>query len=304
VVADALSYLPESPTTGLSGIAGLGDIGIEPVQLEDEPAQSILTNYASRIGNGLNGGVTCQITGSTSIIGSASWQVLRFLGNEGLNSTEESATVGPSYRIDARSSVGANAIYAHTTYQYQGSTFSFTSEALTLQYQRQWSHSLSMSIALGPQRTYASEATLIPSQINLTADVGISYTRKFTTASLIYSRGTNSGSGVVYGAFSDNVALYVQRQLSRNWQTSLTGSYVHSSALEQIGGINAVTQSIYGGAQVSRKISRSLFGFISYTAITQSVNDTSATQNAFTGLNQVIAVGLTYSPTAIHSSRF
>jgi hypothetical protein len=301
VVADAFSYLPESPTTGLSGIAGVGDIGVVPVQVVDEPAQSILTNYASRVGNGLNGGVTYRITGSTSLNGSASWLVLRFLGNQGINSTEESAIVGPSYRIDARSSFGAAVTYDHTTDQFLGSNFPFTSEGLTFQYQRQWSHALSMHIALGPQRTYGSGATLIPSQINLAADAEIIYTRELTSASLTYTRGTNNGSGVVDGAFSDDVSLYVQHQLSRNWEVALTGSYVRSSSLAPIGGIIAVTQGIFGGVQASRKINRSLSGYFSYTAITQAFNDTAAaTPNIFSGLNQVFAVGLTYSPGATH----
>jgi hypothetical protein len=33
VVDDAVSYLPEAPTTGLSGIPGVGDIGVVPVQI-------------------------------------------------------------------------------------------------------------------------------------------------------------------------------------------------------------------------------------------------------------------------------
>jgi hypothetical protein len=250
--------------------------------------------------------VTRQITRSTFINGSASWQVLRFLGNQGINSTEESGTVGPSYRIDARSSLGADATYDYTTDQYQGGNFDFTSEGLTFYYKRQWSHAISMSIALGPQRTYGSDATalLIPSQINLTANVGLTYTRKMTSVGLYYSRATNSGSGVVYGALTDDVTINVQQQFMRNWQVALTGSYIRSSSLAQIAAINTVTQGIYGGVQASRKINRSLSGYFSYTTITQSVNDTAATPNVFSGLSQVIAVGLTYSPGAIHSDHF
>ena len=40
VVDDAVSYLPESPTTGLSGIPGVGDIGVEPVQIGDSPPRT------------------------------------------------------------------------------------------------------------------------------------------------------------------------------------------------------------------------------------------------------------------------
>jgi hypothetical protein len=53
VLSDAVSYLPDSPTTGLSGVAGVGDIGVYPVQTGLGPAQDILTNYGTRLGNGL-----------------------------------------------------------------------------------------------------------------------------------------------------------------------------------------------------------------------------------------------------------
>ena len=31
-ISDSFSFLPQSPTTGLSGIAGVGDLGSTPVQ--------------------------------------------------------------------------------------------------------------------------------------------------------------------------------------------------------------------------------------------------------------------------------
>ena len=96
VIDDAVSYLPESPTTGLSGIPGVGDIGVEPVQIGDQPAQSILTNYATRVGNGLNGGITRNR--QQELVD----QRLGFLADpalsqtiEGINSSTASGSVGP-----------------------------------------------------------------------------------------------------------------------------------------------------------------------------------------------------------------
>ncbi len=31
-ISDSVSYLPQSPTTGLSGIPGVGDLGSQPIQ--------------------------------------------------------------------------------------------------------------------------------------------------------------------------------------------------------------------------------------------------------------------------------
>jgi opacity protein-like surface antigen len=306
VVDDAVSYLPESPTTGLSGIPGVGDIGVEPVTIGDEPTQSILTNYATRVGNGLNGGATRKINGDFSINGSASWQILHFSGNEGIDSMQETGSVGPTYRIDARSSASANVTYSYTNDKYVGNSYPFESEGVTFQYQRQMSRFFSVNVTAGPQRTFGSGSTasLIPSQITVVGNAGLSYNRRGTNASVSYSRATNSGSGVLYGALTDTIVGTVRRQFSRNWQGALTASYSKSTALAQIAGFDQSYQGTYGGGQVSRRLGRSFSGYFSYTAVTQTENNAGASQAAFSGLSQVFAVGVTYSPGAQHLGHF
>jgi hypothetical protein len=306
VVDDAVSYLPESPTTGLSGIPGVGDIGVEPVQIGDEPPQSIFTNYATRVGNGLNGGATRKISSSLSMNASGSWQILHFSNNEGINSSTETGSVGPTYRIDARSSVSANVNYAYTSDTYAGTSFPFESEGISFQYQRQLSRFFSVNVAAGPQRTFGSGSTasLIPSAITVIGNAGLSYNRRGTSASVSYVRATNAGSGVLYGALSDTIAGAVRRQFSRNWQGALTASYSKSTSLSEIAGFEQSYQSTYGGGQLSRRLGRSFSGYFSYTAVTQTGNSPVSTQSTFSGLSQVFAVGVTYSPGAQHLGHF
>lgn len=306
VVDDAVSYLPESPTTGLSGIPGLGDIGVVPVQIGDEPTQSILTNYATRVGNGLNGGATRTISRSLSINGSASWQILHFSGNEGIDSTEEMGSAGPTYRIDARSSASASVVYAYTNNTYLGNSYPFESEGINLQYQRQVSRFFSVNVTAGPQRTFGSGSTasLIPSQTTVVGSAGINYARRGTSASVSFSRATNAGSGVLFGALTDTLVGTVRRQFSRNWQGALTASYSKSTALEQIPGFDQNYQGIYGGGQLSRRLGRSFSGYFSYTAVTQSEENPGASQAAYSGLSQTFAFGITYSPGAQHLGHF
>jgi hypothetical protein len=306
VVDDAVSYLPQAPTTGLSGIPGVGDIGVTPVQIGDEPSQSILTNYESRVSNGLNASATRKLDGDWSLNGSGSYQILRFLGDQGIDTTSGSGTLGPSYRIDARSSASANLTYSYTSDDLSGASFPFTSEGLNFQYQRQFTRFLSGSVSGGPQFAYGTGVaeSLIPRRLDLVANAGLSYTRRVTTLSVTYARATNSGSGVIYGALTDDVAGTLSRQFGRAWQAALTASYARSSALAQVAGVPSLTQGVYGGAQLSRKLSRSFFAFGSYTAITQSVDQTGAAPTAFHGLDQVFAIGITYSPGPIHLGHF
>src|SRR5438270_11218958 len=80
-ISDSFSFLPQSPTTGLSGIPGVGDLGAIPVQGPIEgPAGGVLSTAGNRIANTLTGGVERQIDHATSISGNGSWSILHFLG--------------------------------------------------------------------------------------------------------------------------------------------------------------------------------------------------------------------------------
>ncbi len=306
VIDDAVSYLPESPTTGLSGIPGVGDIGVTPVQIGDQPTQSILTNYATRVGNGLNGGFTRKFGASLSLNGSASWQILHFNNNEGIDSSMVSASLGPSYHIDARSSASANFVYSYTNDKYAGYSYPFQTEGIDLQYQRQLTRFFNINVMAGPQRTFGTGAAapLIPSQITVVASAALTYARRSTTASVFFSRATNAGSGVVYGALTNSIGGSVQRQFSRNWQGALTASYSQSTSLANLAGFSEDYHSTYGAAQVSRRLSRSLSAYFSYTAVTQSEPTTISVQPAFSGLSQTFSVGITYAPGAQHLGHF
>ena len=306
VVDDGVSYLPQAPTTGLSGIPGVGDVGVVPVQVGDVPTQSILTNYATRVGNGLNGGATRKFNANLSVNGSGSWQILHFFGNGGINSSEETGSVGPTYRIDARSSASANVVYSYTDNKYLGLSYPFTSEGITLQYQRQLSRFFSVNVSAGPQRTVGSGATsaLLPSQITVVGGAGLTYARRTTSATVSYARATNSGSGVVFGSLTNTVVGSLTKQFSRNWQGALTASYSRNASLAQVPGFTENFAATYGGGQISRRLGRSFSGYFSYTAVTQNVSAPGATQTAFNGLSQVFAVGITYSPGALHLGHY
>src|SRR5271154_1695988 len=89
-IADTFSFLPQSPTTGLSGIPGVGDLGATPLQGPVAgPAGGIFSFAGDRIGNTLSGSAERQLTSNTSVSGAGSWSELHFLDqgdNSGLDS--------------------------------------------------------------------------------------------------------------------------------------------------------------------------------------------------------------------------
>ena len=127
-LSDSVSFLPQSPTTGLSGIAGVGDIGAVPIQGPSAgPAGGILTSSGSRLSNSLSGNVERLLTGKTSISGTGTWTILHFLhGNDGFDSTQVSGQAGLNHRIDARDSVSVNGVYSVVTFGANEGNLSFT----------------------------------------------------------------------------------------------------------------------------------------------------------------------------------
>jgi hypothetical protein len=303
VASDSFSYLPDSPTTGLSGIAGVGDVGIPPVQTGIGPGQTILTNNASRYSNGLEGSATWQTTASLSFEGSGNWQVLKFTGgNTGYNSDSVGATFGPNYRIDARNSLGASAFYNRSTYpNFQN--YLIETEGVTINYTRAWSRRLSTTVDLGPARTYGTTTAPIPSQINLSGSASATYATRTTGLFASYSRSVNAGSGVIFGALTDTATAGMSRPINRDWILGLDVGYSHNVGLAPINGVIPVYDSVFGAAQVSRRLTETLSLYGSYTAISQSENQAAQQAAVFNGLNNIISIGITFAPAPLLGGR-
>ncbi len=319
-VSNSFSFLPQSPTTGYSGISGVGDLGTTPISGPSQgPAGGVLTFAANRISNTLSGSIERRLTGSTSVSGSGSWSILHFLDQQdGLNTTQLSGQVGLNHRIDARNSVGANAVYS--TYSTDENSFfsqavssSFQTRGLNFTYSRLWTRALSMDVSAGPQWINSSAGTVLENQLNVAASAGLSYTRKQTSMGVHYVRGVNGGSGVQTGALSDTITASIGRPLSHNWMGSVNGSFAHTSQLlyqpsvpgETIpSGANVSYKTFYGGAQLTRALGRSWSCFMSYSAQDQSINNALIGQNAFSGFSQTFGFGITFAPRSTRLGEF
>jgi hypothetical protein len=325
--SDSVSYLPQSPTTGLSGIPGVGDLGLQPITDPLVPAQSVLTNYAKRITNSVSGNIERQLSGRTSLSGTGSYGILHFVGNDdgGLDSTQIGGQAGINHLLDHRSSVSANVQYS--TFSYTSNTSSFNSRGVNLQYSRQLTKTVSLEVSAGPQWVSGFEAepvgmfeflpgsanafaivraapttttVAVPSRLGVATSASLSIARKAMTFSASYTHGVNGGSGVQTGAIADSLSVSAQRTYGRMWAASLTGSYTRTSGLVN----DNISSSVYGGIQVTRRLTSTLSAFLSYTGINQSVDSTLAAQNAFNGFTQSFSIGITFAPRMTRLGQF
>jgi hypothetical protein len=313
VVSDMVSYLPGTPVAGLSGVPGVGDLGITPVQVGTDTGQGILTAYSSRITNSAAGSLTRQLTGKTSISASGTYSIYRFLdsattstshSSAGLDNDSIGGSAGLIHQLNARSSYGGS--YSYSSFSFPSNTLGvpapdFNSQTASAFASHQFTRRLSASISAGPQWTSVGTPGSSPS-LSLFVSALTSYSAKNYSTSLSFSRSTNSGFGVVGGAISNSVNLSVNHTFAVVWNTAATFSYAQSSSLPGPKVPSFSGNTYVAGGQVSRAIARSFSCYASYTLEEQSTTTVSAV-DLFTGTSQVVGFGITFSPSALHLGR-
>jgi len=304
IASDTVSYLPQSPVGGLSGVPGIGDLGVVPITIGATFGPGILTNYDTRVSNITGVTVSRELTGSTSVQASGNYAIQRFLDSNGedysgFNSNQTEGSAGITHRINARNSFGVNYLYSKFTYVSQ--PFSFTSNGVNFDYTYRWTHKLTFDVSLGPQ--FSDSTTFSSTATTLAASLALTYLGERSSAALSYVRGTNAGSGVVEGALSDSVGFTAQRRLNQVWNVAGSANYTHTQSLPTLVFQAFDVSSEVVAGQISRGFGRSFSAFASYTLEKQNTSGSSLTSLTFTGLQQVFGFGVTYSPATHHLGR-
>jgi hypothetical protein len=304
-LTDSISFLPQSPTTGFSGVAGTGDLGGSGSTTPS--GQTILTVNTRTIENSANGTFQRTLNSSTTLNASGSSNLLRYPDGNGLDSDSWDLSGGFTRRLNKRNSLTSQYSFSQNT--YPGFSETFKSNTLLVTYQRQWTRRLTTNAGAGPEWVNlangagAASSTgneppttpVSPNSIGVSGNAGVTYNMRFGTAGLNYSHGTNSGAGFSVGAKNDTASASYSREFNRSLTVGVTGSYMRTVGLETSG----VTNGKFGGVQASRRMGRYFSAFASYTAIEQS-SSSALNPNALRGLTQVFGFGIGYSPRETH----
>lgn len=302
VLGDTVSYLPEGPLGGLSGIPGVGDLGVDPVSVVPTGGIGILTTYGPRISNTVSGSASRQLSNRFYLQASGNYSVQRFIGdnaNLALNSTTVGGTGGLSYRATARDTVSVN--YNYSRFSYSGRPYEFSAQGATVEYSRHWSPRLITDAYAGPQIISGSNNTVLTgTSTQIAAGASASYLSRRTTYTLAYARGANNGSGVVPGAFSDSLTGAAHRQFARKWDVSGSVGFARTTSLPNLKVIQFDSKGVSFGAQVSRGFGRHVSAFGTFSVQDQSTNASGlGAYNAYNGVYNIFGIGITYSPRTI-----
>lgn len=314
VATDSVAYLPATASVGLSGVPGLGDLGVPPLQTGIDFGQGILTNYATRVSNSTSLNIARNITAKTSLQAAGEYSVQRYLDappGQRFDNNAYTGSGGISHQLDGRTTISGN--YAYSTYTYLEGLPGFTSQTISAAYTRNISRRLSVDLQAGPQFTTGQFATNLSSstvqqltfgppttQTNVFVAATLSYSTRFAEYTLGYARGTNAGYGVTQGSRSDSVRFGGSKTIDRVWAAAANAAYTRSTTLALVGDQPLSPQTFVVSGQVSRALARSFSAYASYTLQKQNGTGSGVLFNVFSGSFQVLGFGLTYSPPALH----
>lgn len=295
-VQDAVSYMPESPAVGLSGIPGVGDLGVNPVPVGPQSGIGVLTDYGPRVSNTVTGTAGRKITPHVSAQVNGYYTDQRFIGDnasEGVDNDGEGGSAGVTYRFDLRDSLTGS--FNYSIFDYPGTDYSYSAEGGTIDFSRQWSRRLSTDVYAGPQYLASTGVYTGPSSVQLQAGAGLAYAGRFAFYTLTYSRGAANGSGVLPGSFQENVTGAAHRQFGRKWNVSGSLGYSKSTTLPVFEAYTFSSNGVAAGGQVSRSFGRRISTYASYTVEQQSIGGDAAVLNAFNGVYQIFGIGVSFS---------
>jgi hypothetical protein len=297
-VTDDVSYTPESPTVGFSGIPGTG----EPISgpgTNPTSGQSILTLNTRSLNNiaDVNLGFALNYATTLNVIGTS--QLQRYPVGNFPDTDHQNVSAGISRRIDARNSISGQ--YAYSRFSFGASPYSggvsgsFDTNSVSVDYLRRWSRQLKTDVVVGPQWTGNSDSVLVPRAKGIMANASVTYQFRSEFAEMVYSRGISGASIDFPGATIDSVNGAISRNFGRRLTVEVMSTYLHTAALQKVIGTSI---GRVGSAQVSQRLGPYLSVFASYTAVDQSSSLSGLAQqaNVLNQLYQVVSFGIAYSP--------
>ena len=293
-LTDDISYLPQSPTTGFSGLPGVGALPPSP----GPSTQPILLQNTRNVDNNAEASFIGAIDYDKTIGLRGGYRTLRYPDGNGLETNEMLVTPHFAWNLDRLNVVSVD--YKFSRFTYPGSTFTMGTQSILGGYSKIWSRRASTTMSVGPEWVTSSDTSLVPAKIGIAADASLSYQARSISTLFSYYRATGSGAGAgtLIGIDEDQVSFVLTRNVGRSLSLAANGSYNRTHGFLQSG----VTEGTYSGVQASRRLGKFMSVFGNYTLIRQSSSIT-LPSNAIDGLSQVFGFGVSYSPKELHLSK-
>jgi len=287
MISDRASYLPESPF-GFHGLGSLGGLGtglggsfgtnLGNLIPAFSPNQSILSGRGTRVANTTVAQLEYNLSARSMITASGSYGLLRFKEPGLIESNQRVYTAGYNYMATRKDTVAI--VYGLSQLQFKGVSLGFDTHFFQLSYGRRVTGRLAWELAAGPQVSIFKNSTN-PSdrRYSWNAHSSLRYRLPRTDLGLSYGHFTTSGSGLLFGAETDQVSGSVGWRFTRNWSGSIDPGYARNSRLRQTtAGGNAITyDSVHAGFRLRRALGRYMDVSFNYSLQDQRLSSTANT---------------------------
>jgi hypothetical protein len=308
MLSDAVSYLPQS-SFGYARLPGFNDFGgggygfgglyggTGNFDTTFLPGQSLLTGPTTQVGNSVIGEYNYQTSPLTSLTFTGSYALLRFPdSNSLLESNAGIFRIGYNHTFTRKSSMGLS--YQGGIFRYGSTEGNFTNHVVTVLYRRTLSERLGLQLGAGPQiNVFTYTPTGQNSDVTWQASGLLNYQLKRSSLGLSYMHYTSSGSGVYYGAQTDDLGLYFATALSRMWSMNADAGYAHNKSLQN--NVGNTYNSWYGNVNFNRNLNRSMSIFFSYNLQQQLSSEPTCIAGTCGTFytEQYFSVGMNWHPT-------
>lgn len=295
-IADQMLYSSQSAFLGgvapfeLAGLGTVAGIGTGPIVLRNTflPGQGIFTNFGPRLSNATVAQINNHLSRRTFFTLVGNYNTLRFFNSGLIDSSAAGFQAGLGFQRTREDAIAL--IYRFDDLWFGGFSASVRDNTVELAYQRQVAQRWQFQIGAGPEISLIqapNELTSGPAsnrtRVSWAADASLRYQLRRTEIAFGYDHYLTNGGGVFLGSIRDGVYGSVNRELSRLWRISFTGSYTHNKDLIPLpatltGGVlvppNAAFNSVYGGVEVHRRVLQDSDLFFGYLARYQTSNYT------------------------------
>jgi hypothetical protein len=304
VFVDEFAYLPQSQFgfgagTGLSipGVGGTLGGGLTGIGSGFTPGQTIFSAVGPRYFNTAGVQATYQLSVRSSVTMGGLYSLLRFSDAGNIESDQYVGNLGYNYQITRNNTIGLQ--YRYSAYHFLNDPQAIGNHTFQVVFGRKITGRLALTLSGGPEITNYRVAQAPATKTQYVAGSGaatLHYLVPKGSLTASYSHGVTSGSGVFFGATTDQVTGSATRNLSRVWSGKLHAGYARNRNAETAQGVGTTDyDSFFGGVSAARPLGRNATFTLGYTAYVQKSDLSGCSSNcSSTFTTNQISVGVSW----------
>ena len=304
VFMDEFAYLPQSQFgfgagTGLSipGVGGSLGGGLTGIGSGFTPGQSVFSAVGERYFNTAAVQATYQLSKRGSVTVGGLYSLLRFREAGNVESDQYVGNLGYNYQITRNNTIGLQ--YRYSAFHFLNDPQAIGDHMFQVVFGRKITGRLALTLSAGPEITNYRVPQPPSTKTQYVSGSGaatLSYLVPKGTLTASYSHGVTSGSGVFFGATTDQVTGSATRKLSRVWSGELHGGYARNRSAQTAAGVSSTDyDSFFGGVSAVRPLGRNAALSLGYTAYVQRTDLSGCSSNcSSTFTTNQISVGVSW----------